>query len=121
MPIFETAIQQVSSAVGTVSGLVFDPSNTSATTYGPLGSVPSGAVIKGIQLINQGTSNAYVGMGSAASASVTGWLLPAGATMYMDNYSAAGGVTTGRIFANTGTVGLTTAILAGLPSVASVI
>ena len=121
--IFETAIQQATSSVGTLSSKIWDPSNTSATTYGPLGSVPSGAVLNSLLIINTGTTNMYVGMGSAAVATTLGLLVTAnGGECYLPAYASSG--TTGSpnaVWANTGTVGLTTSALVGMASVPSVV
>ncbi len=37
MALFESGIVQVQSSVGTIRSLVWNPENTSTTTYGPLG------------------------------------------------------------------------------------
>jgi hypothetical protein len=117
--IFEAGIVQTTSP-GTISTQVWNPSGTSTTTYGPLGSVPSTTVFHDLLAVNQGTCNLYLGFGSAAAATVLGVLLPVGGQMYLGGYGGTVG-TAGTLWANTGTVGLTGAIAVGMPSVASVI
>lgn len=120
--IFETAIQQVNSSVGTISSLIWNPANQNTTSFGALGSVPTGAVIKDITIINTGTTNIYCGFGSAAVATTLGMMVTAnGGQLTLQGYTATGGSTPNQIWANTGTVGLTSSSLAGLPSVTSVI
>jgi hypothetical protein len=117
--IFEAGIVQTTSP-GTISTMAWNPSGTSTTTYGPLGSVPSTTVFHDLLAVNQGTCNLYLGFGSAAAATVLGVLLPVGGQMYLGGYGGTVG-TAGTLWANTGTVGLTGAIAVGMPSVASVI
>ena len=114
MAIFEAGIQQVNSIVGTVASLIWDPDNTSAITFGPLGSVPSTAVLDGLIIQNTGSVSVYVAMGSLSAASSTGIEITAGAQMYLPGYSASGGSTAGQIWGQTATVGDTSSTLAGL-------
>ena len=116
MPIFETGIQQVSSSVGTVASIIWDPNNTSATTYGPLGSVATTATLKDVVVTNTGSNAMYVGFGSISSTSTNGLKIEAGGELVLYGYSAAGGSTTGRIWAQTGVVGQTTSCVVGLAS-----
>lgn len=115
--IFGDAIVQVSTNVGTIASLVFDPNNTSATTFGSLGSVPSGAVIKDVMLVNSGTANVYLNWSSQSAAAANGILLPVGGAVPLLGYTATGGTTTNRIWGQTGTVGLTGAVTVGLLTV----
>jgi hypothetical protein len=118
--LFESGIVQVSSP-GTVSSICWNPSNTSATTFGSLGSVPASAVLKDVTVINQGTVPVYVGMGSAAATtSQIGAQIPAGGQLTIQGYSGTVG-TAGTIWANTGVVGQTGLVAAGMASVASVV
>ena len=120
--IFETAIQQVQSAVGTAPAVVWDPGSSSATTYGPLGSVPTGAVLKDVTVINTGTVNIYAGMGTVAYASTTGALIPAnGGQLTFSGYNVTSHGANGTIWANAGTVGFSSSTIAGMVSVSSVI
>ena len=114
MAIFEAGIQQVNSSVGTVASLIWNPDNTSATTFGPLGSVPSTAVLDGLIIQNTGSVSVYVAMGSLSAASSTGIEITAGGQMYLPGYSASGGSTAGQIWGQTATVGDTSSTLAGL-------
>jgi hypothetical protein len=122
VPIFESGIQQVNSSVGTIASLVWQPSNTSATTFGPLGSVASAAALKDVMVQNTGTNVIYVGMGSAAAAATTGAQVQPGGYALFSGYSVtAGTAVTGNIWAQTGTVGQTSSTVAGMASVISVV
>ena len=101
--IFETGIQQVTSGIGTTAALIFDSDNTSTTTYGPLGSITAGDVLKDLMIVNTGTNSLYVGMGSASAASTTGAQIVAGGTLYLYGYSvtSTGSSATGDVWANT--------------------
>ena len=115
--IFETAIQQIQSSVGTQPAVVWDPGNTSSTTYGPLGSVPSAAVLKDVTIVNTGTVNIYAGMGTVAYASTTGALIPVGGQLTFQGYSVVSRGANGTIWANAGTVGYSSSTIAGMMSV----
>jgi hypothetical protein len=120
MALFEAGIVQTA-APGTVSTLIWNPSNTSATTFGSLGSVPAASVFHDLTIINQGTCNLYINSGSvSATQGTSGVLLTVNSVMTIQGYSGTVG-TAGTIWANTGTVGLTGATTVGMPSVASVI
>jgi hypothetical protein len=102
--------------------MVFNPSGTSTTTYGALGSIPSTTVFSGLLVANTGTANVYLNYGSVspASSGSIGVLLPTGGQMLLTGYAGTVG-TAGTLWAQTGTVGLTGSVQAGLPSVVSVI
>lgn len=119
MAIFEAGLVQTTSP-GTISTMAWNPSGTSTTTYGALGSIPSTSVFHDVTLINQGTCNVYVGMGSASVATTLGILVPVGGQLTLQGYSGTVG-TAGTLWANTGTVGLTGLVSCGMPSVASVV
>jgi hypothetical protein len=120
MAIFETAIQQVSTAVGTVSSLIFQPSCTSITTFGPLGSITAGDVLKDVIIQNIGANTIYVGMGSAAVMTSLGMEVKAGGQVTYQGYNVTAGTSiAGNIWANTATLGQTSAALVGLASVVS--
>ena len=120
--IFESGIVQVQSSVGTQPAVVWDPGSTSSTTYGPLGSVPSGATLTDVTIINTGTVNIYAGMGTVAYASKTGALIPAnGGQLTFQGYSVTSRGANGTIWANAGTVGYSSSTIAGMVSVAAVI
>lgn len=120
VPIFETAIQQVNSSIGTVSGLIWEPSNTSATTFGPLGSVTAGDVLKDVIIMNTGANTIYVGMGSATVMTTTGMEVKAGGQITYQGYNVTAGTTSaGNIWANTGALTQTSSTVVGLASVVS--
>lgn len=122
MALFEAGIQQVNSSVGTIASLIFSPENQSATTFGPLGSVPSTAVLKDVTIINTGTVPVLIGSGSASAAATTGMSIPVGGQVTIQGYSVTNpSSTTGQIWGQTTVVGTTGSTLAGLASVASVI
>ncbi len=121
MALFESAIVQTVSSIGTQPTRIWDNSNTSGT-MGSLGSVSSTAVISGLQIVNTGTANIYVGSGTVAYASTTGLLIEAGKSLVMPSYSGTGGSgAPGVVWANTGTVGWTSSTIAGMPTVVSVV
>jgi hypothetical protein len=114
-------VQQVNSSVGTVASLIWDPSNTSSTTFGPLGSIASGNVLKDVTIINSGSGTLYVGSGSISATSSNGLAIAPGAQLTIQGYSAVGGSTAGRIWGQTSAVGVSTSSITGLTSVDSVI
>lgn len=123
MAIFESAIVQVNSSIGTISSLIWNPGNTSATTFGALGSVPATSVFHDVTIINQGTCPVYVASGSISSATaILGLQIPVGGQLTIQGYSGTVG-TAGSIWAQGGTLGaaqLTGQTAAGMPSVVSV-
>ena len=119
--LFESGIVQVQGTVGTAPAVVWDPGSTSATTYGPLGSVPSAATLTDVTIINTGTVNIYVGMGTVAYASTTGALVSAnGGQITIQGYKVVSRGANGTIWANAGTVGFSSSTVAGMVSVAAV-
>lgn len=122
MAIFEGNIVQANSAVGTIASLIWNPENTSTTTFGPLGSVASTAVLKDVTILNSGTVNVYISSGSLAVASTSGLLIPVGGQVTIQGYNISSPTgTLGQIWGQVGTVGSTGATIAGLSSVASVV
>lgn len=118
---FESAIQQVQSSVGTSSVLLWNPENTSSTTFGPLGSVSATAVLKDVMIYNTGTVTVFAGSGSLAAGNVsTALAIPVGGRIVIGGYTVTNpsGVV-GQIWGNT-TTG-TGSTLAGMPSVTSVV
>jgi hypothetical protein len=102
VPIFATGIQQVSSAVGTTAAIIFQPSNTSTTTYGALGSITVGTVLTNLIIENTGASSIYVGMGSASAATTTGLQVVAGGQVMLYGYNVtAANSTTGNVWGQT--------------------
>ena len=121
MPLFENSIVQVNSSVGSVSSLIWNPENTSTTTFGSLGSVPATATLKDVTIINTGANTIYVASGSLSAATTTGLAVPAGGQVTVQGYSVTNpSGTTGQIWANTA-FGATSSTEAGLASVASVV
>ena len=120
---FESGIVQVNSSVGTVASQVWNPSNSSSTTFGSLGSVPSGATLSGLIVANTGSNTIYLASGSLAAASATGIPVAPGGEVYLSAYSATQSAppASGTIWAQTSVVGQTSSTQSGLPSVASVI
>jgi hypothetical protein len=119
--IFEAGIQQVQSSVGTSSTLIFNPENTSTTTFGALGSVATTATLRDVTIINTGTVTVFAGSGSLTAGNVsTAFAIPVGGQLTIQGYSVVKPTgTVGQIWGNT-TTG-TGSTLAGLASVASVI
>jgi hypothetical protein len=113
---FGTGIQQVTSSVGTVSVLIFDTDNTSTTTYGALGSITAGDVLKDLVIVNTGSNTMYVGFGSISVASTNGAQVVAGGTMYLYGYNvtSTAASATGDVWAQTGVVNQTTSCIVGL-------
>lgn len=121
MALFESGIVQVNTSVGTIASLIWNPENTSTTTFGAFGSVPSTAVLKDVTILNTGANAIYVGSGSASAAAGTGLQVPAGGQVTIQGYSVSNPTgSAGQIWAQTSVVGQTSSTVAGLASVASV-
>jgi hypothetical protein len=119
--IFESGIVQVNSAIGTISSLIWNPSNTSSTTFGSLGSVSASAILKDVTVINQGTVAIYVSSGSIASSTPTlGVQIPVGGQLTVQGYSGTVG-TAGSLWAQAGAASQTGQAAAGMASVPSVV
>jgi len=118
VPIF-SSLQQVTSSVGTIASVIFDSDNTSTTTYGPLGSITAGDVLKDLVIQNTGSNTMYVGFGSASAAAGTGMEVKAGGELvyYGYNVTSTGSSATGDVWAQTGVVGQTTSCVVGLASI----
>ena len=121
MAIFEAGIQQVNSNIGTSYSLIWNPENTSTTTFGALGSISSTATLKDVTIQNTGTVTVFVGSGTQTAGGSAGSLaLGVGQQVTIQGYNVTNpSGTTGQIWGNT-TAG-TGATLAGLASVASVV
>lgn len=101
MAIFESNIIQASTI--TSAALIWDPSNSSTTTYGPRGAVPvltPAQTLKDVTIINQGPGTLFVGQGSAITNTGTtaAMAIPAGGQLTLRGYTATAGSTTGRIY-----------------------
>jgi hypothetical protein len=116
VPIFETGIQQVTSSIGTVSVLIWDTDNTSTTTYGPLGSITAGDVLKDLVIVNTGANPMYVGFGSISVASTNGVQVVAGGTLYLYGYNVTSVASnaTGDVWAQVSVVNAPTSCIVGL-------
>lgn len=123
MPLFETGIVQVVSNFGSISAVIWQPSNTSTTTFGPLGSITVGDTLKDVTILNQGPGTIYAAAGSiAASASPIGLQIAPGGQCTLQGYNiTAANTTNGQIWAITATGGTTASTQVGLASVASVV
>ena len=102
--------------------MVWNPGNTSATTFGSLGSVSSTAVLSNPIVANTGTNTIYVSSGSVAvgTAFPVGLAVPPGGEVPVLGYLGTGAAA-GTIWAQTGVVGQTSSTQAGMTSVVSVI
>jgi hypothetical protein len=120
--LFETGIVQVTSGLGSISALIWQPSNQSATTFGSLGSITAGDVLKDVTIINQGPGTIYAANGSiAASAAPLAMPIPPSGQATFQGYSQTAGTSTaGNIWAIGATGGTTASVIVGLASVASV-
>lgn len=122
MPLFETGIVQTTT-VGTLSSLIWNPSNQSQTTFGSLGSITTGDVLKDVTIINTGTGTIYAAGGTTvAGAAPIGIPIPPGCQMTIQGYNvtAASTVAGGPIYGICATGG-TASTTAGLASIASVV
>jgi len=102
VPIFEGNLVQTT-AITTSAALIWDPSNTSATAFGPLGKVnvlTPAQTLKDVTIINQGPGILYVGQGSAITNTGTTQALavPVGGQLTLQGYTATAGATAGRIY-----------------------
>lgn len=117
---FETAIVQVNGSIGTICSMVWNPGNQSSTTFGSLGSVPSGAVLNGLIVANTGSVPIYLSSGSVAASAATGVPVAPGGEMLLQGYSGVGAAA-GTVWAQTLTPGTTSSTQSGLPSVVAVV
>lgn len=118
MALYETGIVQVNSAIGTGNSLIWNPENTSPTTFGSLGSVPATAVLKDVTIINNGTVAVLMGSGTVSGLTL-GLSIPPGGQVTLQGYSvSAPSGTVGQIWGSVATgTGSTVAGLATNPSV----
>ena len=108
--------------MGTLSALIWQPSNQSTTTFGPLGSITTGDVLKDVTIMNTGTGTVYAAGGTtAAGAAPIGIPIAPGGQMTLQGYvQTAGTATFGNIYGICAT-GNSSSTTAGLASVASVV
>lgn len=86
MPIFESAIQQVTAVPANSATLIWDTDNTSTTTFGPLGAITVGAVLKDVTIINNGPNTMYVGGNSSVTTAI-GVPVVAGGQLTLQGYN----------------------------------
>ena len=123
MPLFETGIVQVNSSVGSISSLIWQPANTSTTTFGPLGSITAGDTLRDVTIMNTGPGTIYAAGGSiVASAAPIGLQIPPGGQATLQGYLVvAANNANGNIWACAATGGAASSATTGLASVASVV
>jgi hypothetical protein len=117
MAIFETGIVQTSTI--TTVALIWDPSNSSTTTFGALGKVnvlTPAQTLHDVTIVNEGPGILYVGYGSniAASGSTQGLAVAVGGQATLRGYTATAGSTAGRIY---GVSASTSQVTVGLQTV----
>lgn len=101
MALFESNLVQTSTI--TTVALIWDPSNTSTTTFGPLGKVnvlTPAQTLKDVTIVNQGPGILYIGSGSniANTGTTQGLAVAVGAQVTLRGYTATAGSTAGRIY-----------------------
>ena len=119
MAIFETAIQQVTACTSSAS-LIWDIDNASATTFGPLGAITAGQVLKDVTIENLGPNQVFVGSGAAVTA-VTGLAIPAGGQLTIQGYNVTSASTATGDISGICSSGQTATVIVGLASNASVV
>ena len=110
MSFFEGSIVQVSS-VSSVAAVIWNPTYSGTATYGALGSIPNGALLNHIGIVNAGTVAIYVG--GASVTATTGLAIPPGGQIGIQRYSFSASAPA----SSSGTI---SAITAGATSVAQV-
>ena len=122
MPLFESNIVQVNSAVGTLSSLIWSPSNVSATTFGSLGSITAGDVLHDVTIINTGSGTVYASAGTTtAGAGVAGIPINPSGQLTLQGYSVTAGTSVAGNIYGLCTTGASSSTVAGLASVPSVV
>ena len=120
MPIFETAIQQVTGSVGTIASDHLEHRDTSPPPpTARWARSPPGNVLKDVVIQNTGANTMYVGFGSISATSTTGMEVKRrrrGGLLRLHVTSTANNAT-GDIWAQTGVVGQTTSCVVGLASI----
>lgn len=116
MAIFESNIVQTTTI--TSAALVWDPSNSSTTAFGPQGKVPVltpvAQTLKDVTVINQGPGILYLGGSTVTTA--TGLPVPVGAQVTIRGYvgTAGSSAAAGRVY---GISASTSNVEAGLETV----
>lgn len=113
MAFFEGSIVQVTS-VSNSAVVVWNPSNTSPTTFGSLGAVPPNALLNAVGIVNAGTATVYVGGNTVTT--LTGLPVPPGGQIGIRRYSFQNGVAVGGFNGTISaiTAGATCTVQAGL-------
>lgn len=101
MAIFESNLVQTTTI--TTVALIWDPSNSSATAFGPAGKVnvlTPAQTLRDVTIVNTGPGILYVGGGSniANSSTTQGMPIPVGGQLTVNGYTATAGQTAGRIY-----------------------
>lgn len=117
MAIFESNLVQTTTI--TSAALIWDPSNNSATAFGPQGKVnvlTPAQTLSNVTIVNQGPGVLFVGQGSAVANTGTtaAMAIPVGGQLTLRGYTATAGSTTGRIY---GVSASTSNVLVGLATV----
>ena len=119
MAIFGSNIQQVSTATSTAA-VIWDTDNTSSSTYGPLGAITAGSVLRDVTIENQGPDVVYIGGSTVTTA--TGLAVPVGGQVTIQGYdvTSVASSTTGDISGICAS-SQTANVVVGLASVPSVV
>lgn len=97
MAIFESNLVQETTI--TTAALVWDPSYTNGTAFGPRGTIEllsPAQTLKDVTIVNTGSNTVWLG-GSTVTAA-TGLALPAGAQITYNGYVATAGDSAGSIY-----------------------
>lgn len=117
MSFFEGSIVQASTA-GTAVSVIWNPTNTSPTTFGSLGSIASGLTLNHIGIVNAGPGTIYVGGATVTSA--TGLPIPPGGQCGIQRYSFVPGVSSSSGTISAITASGTAQVQVGLVSITAV-
>ena len=90
MSFFEGSVVQ-STNVTSTAAVIWNPTNSSTTTFGPLGAVPTGAVLNHVGIVNAGTVAIYVG--GTAVTTYSGLPIPPGGQAAIQRYTFTAGAT----------------------------
>ena len=122
MPLFETGIVQVST-VGTLPVAHLEPVKRVTTTFGSLGSITTGDVLKDVTIINTGSGTVYAAGGTTvAGAAPIGIAIPPGGQVTIQGYNVtAASDGPGWPICALAATGASSSVKVGLASVASVV
>ncbi len=102
MSFFEGSIVQ-STSVTSTAAVIWNPTNSSTTTFGPLGAAPTGAALNHVGIVYAGTVAIYVG--GTAVTTYSGLPIPPGGQLGIQRYS----FTAGAAATSSGTISAVTA------------